>query len=191
MDLFLISAFFYSFSSEFAISSFYIFITKTVIMQKCFAVTLFFLLPIISIAQKLDKLTVEKIMRDPKWIGTSPSNIYWSDDAKTLYFNWNPDVAPADSLYFITLSDHHPVKASTGQKLNSIAGNTTVWNANRTAYVYTKNGDIFFKDAKTGVIKRIVQTIEKETDPVFSFNDKKIVYTSKLNLYAWDIATCE
>ena len=42
---------------------------------------------------KLDKLTVEKIMRDPKWIGTSPSAPQWSPDGKTLFFNWNPDKA--------------------------------------------------------------------------------------------------
>ena len=55
--------------------------------------------------QKLDKLTVEKIMRDPNWIGTSPSNIQWSDDGKSIYFNWNPENALADSLYYITLTN--------------------------------------------------------------------------------------
>jgi len=41
-------------------------------------------------AQQLGKLTVEKIMRDPKWIGTSPSNPMWSVDGNLLFFNWNP-----------------------------------------------------------------------------------------------------
>src|SRR5882724_7365814 len=39
------------------------------------------------------KLTVEKIMQDPKWIGTSPSDPYWSRDGKYLFFNWNPEKA--------------------------------------------------------------------------------------------------
>jgi dipeptidyl aminopeptidase/acylaminoacyl peptidase len=141
--------------------------------------------------QKLDKLTVEKIMRDPKWIGTSPSNVYWNADGDSLYFNWNPDNLPSDSVYFITLTDHHPVKASAQQKQNIIPDYSTTWNTNRTACVFTKDGDVFFKDLKTGNTKRIVQTTEKETNAVFSFDDKKIVYTSNLNLYAWDIATGE
>lgn len=38
-------------------------------------------------AQKtLAPLTVEKIMRDQKWIGTSPSNPYWSADGRYLFF---------------------------------------------------------------------------------------------------------
>ena len=161
-------------------------------MPKLFAfVFLLFSLTICLAQQKLDKLTVEKIMRDPKWIGTSPSNIYWGADGNSLYFNWNPDNLSSDSVYFITLTNHNPVKASVEQKQNIIPVYSTTWNQNRTACVFTKDGDVFFKDIKTGNTKRIIQTTEKETNPVFSFDDKKIVYTSNLNLYAWDIATGE
>ena len=160
-------------------------------MPRLFAFVFFLLSVDISLAQqKLDKLTVEKIMRDPRWIGTSPSNIYWSGDGNSLYFNWNPDSAPSDSIYFITLADHKPTKVSP-QRQNIIPDYNTAWNTNRTAYVFTKDGDLFYKNLKTGTTKRIIQTTEKETNPVFSFHDKKIVYTSNMNLYAWDIATGE
>ncbi|HET7897385.1 MAG TPA: hypothetical protein VFL47_06940, partial [Flavisolibacter sp.] len=64
-------------------------------------------------AQTLAPLTVEKIMRDQKWIGTSPSNAWWSADGRYLFFNWNPTKAEDDSLYYITLSDRTPRKATT------------------------------------------------------------------------------
>ena len=160
-------------------------------MPKLF-VFVFLLLPVTACLaqQKLDKLTVEKIMRDPKWIGTSPSDVYWSADGNSLYFNWNPDKSTSDSLYSITLTNHTPVKAS-GQKQNIVPDYSAIWNRNHTAYVFTKDGDIFFKDMKTGNTRRIVQTTEKERNPLFSFDEKKIVYTSDLNLFAWDIATGE
>jgi dipeptidyl aminopeptidase/acylaminoacyl peptidase len=161
-------------------------------MPKLFAVLFPLLSIVISFAQqKLDKLTVEKIMRDPKWIGTSPSDVYWSNDGHSLYFNWNPDNSSSDSVYFITLVDLHPVKASIEQKQNIVADYSTIWNIDRTACAYVKDGDIFFRDIKTGITKRIIQTTDKETNPVFSFHDKKIVYTSNLNLFAWDIASGE
>ena len=85
------------------------------------------LFPIISFSQpKLNTLSVEKIMRDPKWIGTSPSNVFWSADGKYLYFNWNPDNAPSDSLYFITLKIKRQQKASVAQKQNVLAANSIV-----------------------------------------------------------------
>src|SRR5436190_4338594 len=141
--------------------------------------------------QKLEKLTVEKIMRDPKWIGTSPSNPAWSNDGTTLYFSWNPDKAPNDSLYYITLSNRIPVKASVVQKQGFISPNAYVYNNARTAYAYAREGDIFYTDIKTNTTRRITQTVDPETNPQFSFNQTKIVYNRSPNLYAWDIITGE
>ena len=42
-------------------------------------------------AQQVAPLTVQKIMRDPKWMGTSPDAYRWSADSKTVFFNWNPE----------------------------------------------------------------------------------------------------
>ena len=129
-------------------------------------------------------------MRDPKWMGTSPANLAWRS-GQILYFNWNPDNAPSDSTYFITLTNHTPVKASVLQKQNALTQGNVTWNAARTAYVYSKDGDIFLTDSKTGTTKRILQTTERESSPQFSFNDTKIVYNSNQNLYAWDLYTGE
>jgi len=137
------------------------------------------------------KLTVEKIMRDPKWIGTSPSTPQWSADSKTLFFNWNPEKATSDSLYFITTTNKIPVKASVQQKQDLVFDNSTLYNSDRSAYVYSKDGNIFYADVKGGRTKKVTQTIEAEINPQFSFNDSKIVYTRGQNLFAWNIATGE
>jgi len=141
--------------------------------------------------QKLDKLTVEKIMRDPNWIGTSPSNIQWSNDGKSIYFNWNPEKALADSLYNITLSNKTPVKVTPAEIRVMRATGNYVYNTLRSAYVLAKDGDIFYTELKTGKIKRITQTADAEINPQFSFNDSKIAYTRNQNLYAWDIISGE
>ena len=138
--------------------------------------------------QKLDKLTVDKIMRDPAWMGTSPANLQWSNEGDHLYFNWNPEKAPADSLYYITLKNKVPVKASAAQVQSQNATGNFIYNQSRTAYVYTKEGDIFYGEIKTGKTKRITQTTDVEFGPQFSFNETKIVYNRNQNLYAWDIA---
>ena len=140
---------------------------------------------------ELNKLTVEKIMRDPKWIGTSPSAPRWSADSKTLFFNWNPEKAIADSLYFITTTNKTPVKASARQKQNLVFDNSTLYNSDRSAYVYGKDGDIFYTDLKGGRTKKITETIDVEINPQFSFNDSKIVYTRGQNLFAWNTSSGE
>ena len=141
--------------------------------------------------QKLDKLTVEKIMRDPDWIGTSPSNIQWSNEGKTIYFNWNPEKALADSLYYITLGNKTPVKVTPAEIRVIRATGNYVYNTSRSAYVLAKDGDILYTELKTGKTKRITQTADAETNPQFSFNDSKIAYNRNQNLYAWDIISGE
>jgi Tol biopolymer transport system component len=152
---------------------------------------LFYLQLAIFSSAQLSPLTVEKIMRDPKWIGTSPTSPVWSADGKTLFFQWNPENNFSDSAWYITVDNRIPVKASVHQKTNFISPNEVTYNRLETALTYSQNADIFYKDVKTGKIKRITQTTEAETNPVFSFNDSKIIYTRQQNLYAWDINTGE
>lgn len=147
--------------------------------------------PVVHAQSKLEKLTVEKIMRDPKWIGTSPSSPNWSADGTTLYFQWNPDKNLSDSLYYITISNKIPAKASSIQKQKLETENNYTYNQSRTAYVYAKSGDIYYTDVKTGKSKKITQTTDTESNPQFSFNELKIVYSRNQNLYAWDLATGE
>lgn len=150
------------------------------------------LIPCLVFAQtKPDKLTVEKIMRDPKWIGTSPSAPQWSIDSRTLFFNWNPEQAISDSPYYITLTRKTPVKATPEEKQNRISTTTITYNTDRTAYTYNKDGDIFYTDSKTGKIRRITNTVEIESNPQFTFNQTKIAYNRSQNLYTWDILSGE
>jgi dipeptidyl aminopeptidase/acylaminoacyl peptidase len=157
-------------------------------MLKLTACIVLTLISTISFSQST-VLTVDKIMSDQKWIGTSPSNPRWGNDGK-LYFNWNPEKNIADSLYYISTSSRVPVKAAPVE-VYSNSGSSHRYNQDRTAYVYNKDGDVFYGEVKSGKIKRITQTLEMESNPVFSFNEKKIVYNREQNLYAWDIATGE
>ncbi|MCV5754490.1 hypothetical protein OFN51_37405, partial [Escherichia coli] len=51
-------------------------------------------------------------MKNPQWMGTQPSAPEWSNDSKTLYFNWNPTSGPADSVYFISSTNLTPNQLS-------------------------------------------------------------------------------
>jgi dipeptidyl aminopeptidase/acylaminoacyl peptidase len=139
-----------------------------------------------AFAQKLGTLTVEKIMRDPKWIGTSPSNIVWSDDSRRLYFNWNPDNADRDELFTITPDDLKPVKfSSTEQGADKPQYGT--WNKKHTLKVYEKNGDIYLSDLKTGSVQQLTSTVERESNPAFGGDDSSVLFMRGDNLYALKI----
>jgi dipeptidyl aminopeptidase/acylaminoacyl peptidase len=146
------------------------------------------LLTTCAYAQPLTTLTVEKIMRDPKWMGVAPSNINWSDDGKTVYFNWNPDKNAADSLYAITIMNMTPQKviASRRRSLPNFNGEYT---KSKTKKVFEKNGDLFLLDIVTGQSTTITNTVERESNPQFSGDETRILFMTAQNLFSWEIAT--
>ena len=132
-------------------------------------------------AQKLEKLTVEKIMSDPKWMGTSPDNVQWSDDSKKVYFTWNPENADRVSTYAITTGNTKPVKVSVAER-KTITGNGT-WNKKHTIKLFESNGDIFLSDIKAGKITPIAITTERESNPAFNSDETQVLFIRNDNLY--------
>lgn len=132
------------------------------------------------------QLTVEKIMRDPKWIGTSPSNVFWSADSKKIYFSWNPDKKMSDSTYVYTVgANGSPVRASLQEVQLAQAQNNAVYNEARTKMLYALRGDLYMVDIMSGKTMRITQTQEQEFAPRFILKDEWVVYNRNQNLYAW------
>ncbi|MCS3795831.1 prolyl oligopeptidase family serine peptidase [Niastella sp. OAS944] len=150
---------------------------------------LLLLQPALITYAQLSPLTVEKIMRDPKWIGSSPSNLQWTADGKYLLFNWNPEIATTDSLYYITPTAHTPQKSTWEFRKATITENQIKYNTAHDQYVYVQEGDVYLVNIKTGIRRRVTQTLSTETNPQFAFNDQKIVYTREQNAWAWDIQT--
>jgi dipeptidyl aminopeptidase/acylaminoacyl peptidase len=151
-------------------------------MKKIFTLLL---LPICTgvFAQKLGTLSVEKIMRDPKWIGTSPSNIRWSDDSKKIFFNWNHENADRDQLFTITPANLKPEQVSIDEQ-KAMVPEYGAWNKKRTLKIFEKNGDIWLSDLKAGKVMQLTSTTDRESSPSFSGDESKIIFTRGENLYA-------
>ncbi len=132
------------------------------------------------------ELTVEKIMQDTKWIGTSPSVVTWSYDSKSVLFRWNPEKAIADSSYACRLDGKEPVKwnYTAFQTAQAVQGGT--YNSARTQVVYELKGDIYLLNITNGTTKRITQTEEEETNPLFVYNGEWVVYQKGNDIFAWD-----
>ncbi|MDH5598360.1 MAG: DPP IV N-terminal domain-containing protein, partial [Cyclobacteriaceae bacterium] len=155
-------------------------------MKKLFSFLIFSLVCILTYGQS-SELSVKKIMQDPKgWVGTSPSNITWADDSKTLYFEWNPDQNPGDSLYKIS-APWKSVERVTKKEANTLPDRHFHYTKDRRKKIYSKNGDIFLVDLKSSKILQITNTLSNESDPSFTFDEKAITFTSENNLFLWNM----
>lgn len=139
-------------------------------------------------AQVLEKLTVEKIMRHPKWIGVAPSSPHWSPDSKTLYFNWNPESAVSDSLYAYNVATKAIRKTTTAERITGTP-RMVQYNNSFTKGVYEKNGDVFLYDIATGKTSQVSNTTGNEFGPQFSGDEKAIIFSAGVNLYRWSMAS--
>ena len=140
---------------------------------------------------KAQSLSVEQIMQDPKFtIGALPSNIFWSEDSKTIYFNWNPDKNKADSLYGASVTEKKPFKVSP-QTRRALPSNSGSYSADFSKKVYAKNGDIYLMDCRTMTIRQITNTVESESNPTFNGKDDKIIFTKGNILFSFTIGNGE
>lgn len=148
----------------------------------------FILLSIVSVANA-QSLTVEKIMADPKWIGSSPSGVYWSFDSKHVNFNWNPEKAMSDSAYTYVLNGAAPAKMKYNDAQFASAISRGVYNKAHTKMAVNFKGDVFLLDIASGKTLRITQTSDRESNLGFILNDEWITYQKGNNLFAWNIST--
>ncbi|MBI3585833.1 MAG: PD40 domain-containing protein, partial [Ignavibacteriales bacterium] len=131
-------------------------------------------------------LTVETIMSDPKWMGTSPSNVAWSEDGEKIYFNWRQKGDEGDSLYVVSAKGGTPQRVSLEEqkKLPSRFG---AYTKDKTKKLYTKDGDIVLLDIKKSKELRLTNTVGAESNPRFSFDERKVVFERDGNVVIRDL----
>jgi dipeptidyl aminopeptidase/acylaminoacyl peptidase len=140
-------------------------------------------------AQQAAPLTVEGIMRDQKWIGIPPSNYGWSADSKSIYFDWNPENKPNSSLYQVNVFSDKVVKSADSAR-DKVVSPTLIYNRTNTLALAEKDGDIYLLKVKGNTLLRLTNTLERESNASFLFNDN-IAFQRGDNLYQLDLKTHE
>lgn len=135
-----------------------------------------------SFAQ-LSPLTVEKIMRDPKWMGTSPSNYRWSDNSRFLYFDWNPEGKDKAQVYRLDIASKKYVLSS-DSIANLDEAPQYIFNKDKSIAVFEREGDLYVKNKDQ--VKRLTETVERENPLSFLLNDE-LVFQRNENVFTLDL----
>ncbi len=134
------------------------------------------------LAQHVAPLTVEKIMRNPQWMGVSPSNVQWSLTKPEVYFNWNPERTKTDPLYRVSPSQRTPVLASVADE-QALNRRNVVWNKGKTKAIFERNGDLYVLDKTKGSEKLLINTVERESNATFTKGEDAVVFQRGDNLF--------
>ncbi len=150
-------------------------------------------------------VTLEKIMSHPDWIGTPPEDPYWADDGRAVYFERKRTGSEVKDLYRLELDPENagePVRVS-DEELGKV--DVAKRDANRQRKkvdvegidvsedrawkVYSRQGDLYLKDLRTGAIRQLTRTAERETDPRFLAGDTRISFRRGTSVYVYELPT--
>jgi dipeptidyl aminopeptidase/acylaminoacyl peptidase len=136
--------------------------------------------------------SIRNIMRGPELYGRPPQNVRWSADSKWIYFNWleaGRDWRETPKLF--------RVRAVPGAKPERVS----IREADTTAFRYTSGslshnarfsvvavgGDLYVDDLTNGTTRRLTQTVEEESNPAFSGDDRQVFFVRNNNVYALNL----
>ena len=131
------------------------------------------------------ELTVDSIMRGPRLVGYPPERVYWSQDSQRVYFRWKGPDEPRlkeMSLYVVN-RDGTGLRRLSDDEARQAPPAIGELSKDKTMTVYTEDGDIFVFDHAKNQRRQVTRTTDAETNPHFTFDQKRIYFTRQNNLY--------
>jgi dipeptidyl aminopeptidase/acylaminoacyl peptidase len=131
------------------------------------------------------ELTVDSIMRGPRLVGYPPTGVYWSQDSQRVYFRWKQADEPRlkeMSLYVVN-RDGSGLRRLTDEEAKQAPPATGELSKDKTMTVFAEEGDIFIYLHANGTRRQITRTVDAETNPHFTLDQKHIYFTRQSNLY--------
>jgi dipeptidyl aminopeptidase/acylaminoacyl peptidase len=135
------------------------------------------------------ELTVDSIMRGPRLVGYPPSGVYWSQDSQRVYFRWKQADEPRlkeMSLYVVN-RDGSGLRRLTDAEAKQAPPANGELSKDKSMTVFADEGDIFIYDHAKQTRRQITKTVDAETNPHFTFDQKRIYFTRLNNLYVMSL----
>ena len=129
-------------------------------------------------------------MQDPSWMGNFPSSVRWDDKSEVIYFNYNPDNNPSDSLYKISINNPDKIlKVSLEEKRNMLPRYGTDWDSSREKMVFSEDGNLYIYNERKDEKTMLLDLSSNISSATFLENDEKIGFVNEDNAFAYDLET--
>ena len=130
-------------------------------------------------------LTVEKIMRDPKWMGQSPEAIFWDIQSQKVFFNWTDKADEAVGLFQVGVNDVTPKRLSEEER-KDIKRQIMTDKAGKRELI-ERNGDLYLLEIKSGKERQLTKTNARESNPRFTLDEKGVVFTQGSDFFVMSL----
>lgn len=133
------------------------------------------------------ELSVEKIMKDPKWMGNFPSAVYWGNDSQNIYFDYNPEVNESDSLYRININHPEKILKVSASEEKELVPRRGDFNADRSRKVYAENGNLFLYVSANRKKEELLDLPGRIENPQFLADETKVAFQIEDNAFIYNL----
>ncbi|MDP4536436.1 prolyl oligopeptidase family serine peptidase [Alkalimonas collagenimarina] len=136
------------------------------------------------------RLTMEKIMSDPDWLGRQPESAFWSADNQHIYYqrkregseirDWFVRAVDAD-----TQDNGRLVPLA---ELHTIGAENAVYSADGAVMAYLFQGNLFARNLQTNELTQLTRSDDRQSHPQF-LADGRLAYRSGWSYFAVDVNT--
>ena len=134
------------------------------------------------------KITLEKIMSDPSWIGHTPQAAAWLPDSRHVVYQQKQDNSVINKQFRLDTSNINSVKNVAITEYHKTKLNQTVYNIDKTLASYVFEGDIYLWNTASSQVQQITSTSDYESSPQF-LTDGRLGYWESNRFISYDLAT--
>lgn len=146
----------------------------------------FLLLTLSAGAQQRLELTVDTVMRGPGLSGYSPRSVRWSHDGGQVFFDWKRHDEPVEENEYATYvvgRDGKGLRRLSDEEAKDAPRANAAFTRDRRRALYVEDGDVFLYDATVKKRRALTQTLEAESRPRFTRDEKRVAFVRANNLY--------
>lgn len=156
------------------------------LLMRCSILALGALLSFSLRAQPVAPLTLEQIMAEPDWIGAAVESPYWGLDGKRVLYSQKRSDGPLRDLYAIGLEDG-VISAVPDEDRGMADAANAVYHPGRKHAVFLRNGDLYWRDLRSGALTQLTATGNVTGTPVFSTDGLRVIFRQGQDWYLTDL----
>ncbi|MGB9991286.1 S9 family peptidase [Massilia sp. SM-13] len=129
-------------------------------------------------------VTLDQAMAHPDWIGNPVETSWWSWDSKQVFFKQKRAASPLRD----TFAAMPRVRQVGDTELAALDTEFITFNRERSRAVILRNGDLFERDLKTGVLTQISRNTVPAADPQYSADGAAVQFRIGHDWFSWNRA---
>ena len=139
-------------------------------------------------ALNANRVTLERIMANPDWVGNPPEHAYWGYDSRHIYYWQKRNDSTLRDLYAANIITDAVHKVA-GSDLGRVSAPGDDFNSEHTFKVFVRDNNVFVRALTSGVLRQLTRDTAPKSDPSFMSDGVHVQWHQGDALYLYDLRT--